>query len=445
MRRPSYESKNDTAREQRRTASDPHTAAFGGAAHTLREKWGLPAQQNAVAEPRRGVPAYALLAIVALALALAVLMQLLFRHAAANPSATYELSVETFVDDSLLVVIAPLDSDGDGLLSPAEAAAVTELDCSGLGLRSLAGIELFTNLEVLDASDNLLGAIDLANLTHLREVNLSNNNLDELDMSNHNSLQHLDVSNNNMGSLGLSGCTGLVTLLCTGNDLARLDLTDCVSLSELACDDGQSTTVPITEGFFPDAALRAALTALDVEGDGALSLRERQNATKLVVNDPTLESLDGLAWVEGLLELDVSGTALTSLEAHTLPASLISLNASGCSISHVDLGGVNRLTKLDLSSNPLTLIDLGELPRLTELYLADCLLAGSLDITSNSRLTTVDVRGNANLYEVDTTGVAGLVPEGSVACDEACTVLHEQPIEEPHAAQTENPQEEEAA
>lgn len=108
-------------------------------------------------------------------------------------------------------------------------------------------------------------------------------------------------------------------------------------------------------------------------------------------------------------------------------------------------GGVNRLTKLDLSSNPLTLIDLGELPRLTELYLADCLLAGSLDITSNSRLTTVDVRGNANLYEVDATGVAGLVPEGSVACDEACTVLHEQPIEEPHAAQTENPQEEEAA
>lgn len=55
------------------------------------------------------------------------------------------------------------------------------------------------------------------------------------------------------------------------------------------------------------------------------------------------------------------------------------------------------------------------------------------------------MRGNANLYEVDATGVAGLVPEGSVACDEACTVLREPPIEEPYAVQAEDPQEGEAA
>lgn len=58
------------------------------------------------------------------------------------------------------------DTDSDGELSPAEAAAVKDLNVSGLGIRNLDGIECFTSLERLDFSGNKVRSLSL--LTHPR-------------------------------------------------------------------------------------------------------------------------------------------------------------------------------------------------------------------------------------------------------------------------------------
>lgn len=427
MRCPSCGAKNGASRTQCARCHaelDPRVAAFGGAAHTVRESWGMPAQKATPLEPRRRVPPYLIFSIAVLAVAAAVLMQLFFIRQPNSPAASYRLNAETFADDSLLAAAAAFDTDGDGRLSPAEASAVTVLDCSGLGLKSLSGVELFSNLEVLDASDNDLGAVDLSHLSHLRVVDLSENDLRNLDLDGHGSLVSLNVSDNSMDLLDLGGCTALQTLTCPGNDLARLDLSDCTALTELVCDAGQNITLPISAGFFPDAGLRSALSAVDADGDGSLTLRERQNATALTLTDGSTESLYGLAWIEGLTELDVSGTSLEALDASELPAGLVKLVASDCGISHADLAGLDHLATLDLSSNPLSAIDLAGLPRLTSLDLANCALTGTLDVSANGRLAHLNVSGNVGLTEVNAVGVAGLDAEGAVVCDPGCTVVH---------------------
>ena len=58
--------------------------------------------------------------------------------------------------------------DNDGRVSRYEARAGATMDCAGLDIRSLNGIEAFVNLRALDCSDNLLDRLDVKNLFHLR-------------------------------------------------------------------------------------------------------------------------------------------------------------------------------------------------------------------------------------------------------------------------------------
>lgn len=62
----------------------------------------------------------------------------------------------------LAVLVSRFDRDADGGLDPQEAALVTEMDVSGLGLTDLRGIELFPNLASLNCQDNLLPELDIS-------------------------------------------------------------------------------------------------------------------------------------------------------------------------------------------------------------------------------------------------------------------------------------------
>lgn len=87
-------------------------------------------------------------------------------------------------------VAAYVDTDEDGFLSVQEAEQVTELSLAGMGIASLKGIEHFTSLQVLDCSDDRIGALDLAGLEHLyaltctgNRVSLSVNETGQVDLS----------------------------------------------------------------------------------------------------------------------------------------------------------------------------------------------------------------------------------------------------------------------
>lgn len=105
-------------------------------------------------------------------------------------------------DDKLRAhLLAHGDTNGDGVFSQAEAAALTALDISGLGVASFAELPAFTQLATLDCSNNALAELDLKALQALTALDCSNN-----------ALKTLDIKNN----------TALTTLDCTGNAIDRI-------------------------------------------------------------------------------------------------------------------------------------------------------------------------------------------------------------------------------
>lgn len=64
--------------------------------------------------------------------------------------------------DFLAFCIESFDSFDRGFVSEYEASLVTRMDCSGRDIKSLDGIEQFTNLDTLVCRDNLLESLNLS-------------------------------------------------------------------------------------------------------------------------------------------------------------------------------------------------------------------------------------------------------------------------------------------
>ncbi len=117
-----------------------------------------------------------------------------------------------------------VDTNGDSIISPAEAEVITSLnvswnkilDLSGTTfvnrwnkILDLTGIEVFVNLKSLDCSDNLLTSLDVSNNTALERLVCSDNLLTSLDVSNCSNLQRLKCGLNQLTSLNVSNNTAL--------------------------------------------------------------------------------------------------------------------------------------------------------------------------------------------------------------------------------------------
>ncbi|MDE6046279.1 MAG: leucine-rich repeat domain-containing protein, partial [Alistipes sp.] len=89
------------------------------------------------------------------------------------------------------------DTDGDGVLSTKEAAAVTRIEAAGRGIRSMAELStVFKHIVYLDCSDNELTELDLAELTRLTYLDCSGNRLTELDIRSLPGLETFDATEN---------------------------------------------------------------------------------------------------------------------------------------------------------------------------------------------------------------------------------------------------------
>ena len=67
------------------------------------------------------------------------------------------------------------DANNDGILTLAEAYAVTIMNCSGRNIESLVGIECFANLEYLDCSNNQLDELELRYNKKINKLVCTNN------------------------------------------------------------------------------------------------------------------------------------------------------------------------------------------------------------------------------------------------------------------------------
>ena len=122
----------------------------------------------------------------------------------------------------------------------------TFLDLPNKNITSLAGIEYFTDLELLDCRGNQLTALDVTKLTSLMYLVCNDNQLTALDVTGLTSLTDLVCSGNQLTTLDVTKLTNLTTLICAGNQLTALDVTGLTNLTSLHCNDNQLVSLNVS-------------------------------------------------------------------------------------------------------------------------------------------------------------------------------------------------------
>ena len=143
-----------------------------------------------------------------------------------DPPVTLRDVIEDFENQNLWEAILNylgLDPETDGLDKNVEY--ITELNISGRYLESLDGLEIFTALEELNASNNVLEDIDLSANVSLVDLDISGNNLERLYLPGNVELKRINASNNNLNEVDLSSNVNLQYVDLSGNeDLDSIDL-----------------------------------------------------------------------------------------------------------------------------------------------------------------------------------------------------------------------------
>lgn len=210
-------------------------------------------------------------------------------HVSASTS-IFSRDVEAKIEDANFraYLIKYFDNDKNGLLTIDECEQIEYVQVSTDNIKSLKGIEYFSNLKSLQctgsvASDGspkgLLTSIDVSKNGFLEHFVCSSNHLTSLNVSNNTRLKTLWCYNNSLTKLDLSKNTALVELNCELNQIRELDLTKCPSLSTLDCS-------PMTSAAGANVLQTVRLGKVRIPYINDLSLRRNSSnipaATKLV-------------------------------------------------------------------------------------------------------------------------------------------------------------------
>ena len=157
------------------------------------------------------------------------------------------------------LLLESYDANGDGGISPDEAATITSLDVSATipQIESLEGIEYFFNLTSLDCSYNKITSLNLASNTKLTTLSATTNQLEAVVMPS--SITSLDLSNNQLSTIDVSGMKGLITLNVANNKLSTLNIRNNTALTNLNMSNN-------TEVSIVDVQYNTALKTLYAEG-----------------------------------------------------------------------------------------------------------------------------------------------------------------------------------
>ena len=246
-----------------------------------------------------------------------------------------ELSEKNFPDENFLYHLKyNFDQDGDGKVNVSDVKEL-KLEQGSQQIQEMKGIELFTDLEILDFSNNVVESIDLSKNTKLIELNCSNNYLISLDISKNVNLVKLNCLENRLKSLDVSKCANLTKLFCSECDLSSLDVSANTNLESLFC--------------------------------------EKNNIDKLnLSNHPQLDMVS------------CQENCLTDIDVHK-STKLEKIWCCKNNLSNLDLSGNPLLEDLRCCENQLSSLDVSFNPELSCLWCVDNQIS-SLDFTKNKNL-----------------------------------------------------------
>lgn len=324
------------------------------------------------------------------------------------------------------------DTDKTGILSPAEIQAVSRIECHHMGISSLKGVEVFSELSYLDCGFNNLSELDVSKNTKLQTLGIASNSISYLDLSHNQYLQTLatgtelqdsdgtwrtygnplgwlDVSNNRalrylecpgngLSTLDVSNNTELEVLRCWSNNLSSLDLSRNTKLLRLACSSN-----PIS---YLDVSYNPDLVSLVFQhcNISALNLGSKAKLEVFRGNNNNLTSLD-LSNLTALQRMECAHNTLTSVSLSGC-SSLETLNLCYNKLSYLNTTGCNALVFADLGANQLTSVSFAGFRNLQYLCIAENNIE-SLDLRNCSGLVELNA-GKGALRNLNLAGCSSL-------------------------------------
>lgn len=119
-----------------------------------------------------------------------------------------------------------IDTDGliNGKMNIDDSKGVTEISVNSKSIKSLAGIEVFTDLQALRCSNNQLTTLDVSKNVNLYRLFCPNNQLTTLDVNKN--LQALDCSSNQLTILDVRKNIDLLFFDCSKNQIKTICVAD---------------------------------------------------------------------------------------------------------------------------------------------------------------------------------------------------------------------------
>ncbi len=276
-----------------------------------------------------------------------------------------------FPDPNFRAAVSAYDTSGDGVLSKNERDMVMNLHCENSGIKSVKGIEYFTEIQGLWCLNNDISSWDLSKNKELVGIWCSHNSFTSLDFTGLDKLEWVYCYNCKLSSLNVKNNPKLAYLECNANpNLTSIDLTHNMYLENLFCSE-------------------CGLTSLDLSGNPLLcelaAFKNKLTSLNLS-NNKLLKRLD--IWDNNHLgNVDISG--------------LYGLEFYNCA--------KNDVTSLDMSNNPnLQLLICGYNDNLKYLNVTQNPRLADLRLECDYQLTSLDISNNHQLYNLYAFGLRDL-------------------------------------
>ncbi len=315
-----------------------------------------------------------------------------------------------------------VDSNGDGVIQVSEVEDVEMLNVENQDISDLTGINYFSSLRILEASNNQIEQVDDINLTLLRTLELTGNNLTHFSIDNLPNLRHLHISENQLTQLSIINSYSLSHLSCNNNLLEEVELINLENLGGLDVSNNKLTELSVASiflsGSYKFLNLNCSFNQISSLDFGSLKNFYSINCShnlltelnidnfeinaKLDCSHNQISNLDIEIYDLGYTEsIDCSYNNLVSL--NIVDAFLTSeLNCSNNQLEQIDLSGL-RVPNINLDSNRLvSLVVPNELRTLSaRANLLTEFIYSVSDYNYYSHPSDVDLSGN-NFIEFNT-------------------------------------------
>lgn len=161
------------------------------------------------------------------------------------------INAENFPDETFRAYVEDqFDKDGDQSLSQAELDAVKSVKViDNTDVKSLKGIEYFTNLTSLHCYNTGITELDVSSNVKLDTLSCYSTDIAQLDITNLTALKFLYCKDTKISSLDVTNCPVLERLVCNNTLISSIDVRNNPKLLRLECDGTAVSSLDLSQNL----------------------------------------------------------------------------------------------------------------------------------------------------------------------------------------------------